>query len=304
MSKLLVLAVLAVAVSALTRESEYQQQFTDFLQTYEKKYDGTEEFFYRFAVFKEKLDEINAHNAGNHTFTLGVNEFSDMPWAEFQATMMGFTKPAVDNSEEWASNAIPSNDIDWRTKGGVTGIKNQGSCGSCWAFAGVGSLETWNFVKGGSLVALSEQQVLDCSKGGSCQGGMPENSITWGCKGLCNQASYTYTARQGTCKTCSAVSAKCSSAKKLSSETAQAQALDTNAISIGVYIGSAFQSYKSGVFSGPCGSGGHAMVVVAYDSASWTVKNSWGSSWGEQGYSRWARGKNVCQFSGHSHVPS
>jgi len=304
MKGLILLAVLATAM-ALPR-AEYESEFVAFVKTYNKKYD-TENFFHRFNIFKTKLDEIAAHNAGNHTWQMGVNEFSDQTWEEFSQHMLGFVASEVDNSPEWdapVSNGIPPNDVDWRQKGGVTPVKNQGSCGSCWDFAGTGTIETWHFVKAGSLINLSEQQVLDCSKGGSCAGGMPEQALDWGCKnGLCLTSDYPYTARQGTCKQCAAKSTKCSGAKKLASEAAQAQALETNTVSIGVYIGSNFQSYKSGIFNGPCGSGGHAMVLVGFTSDAWIVKNSWGGSWGDQGYSRWARGKNLCQFSGHTHVP-
>jgi len=305
MKSLLLLVVLATAM-ALPRV-DYEGQFVAFVETYNKKYD-TEAFFPRFNIFKAKLDEIAAHNRANHTWQMGINEFSDMTWEEFSQHMLGFIAPDVDLSPEYdvpASNRIPPNDVDWRQKGGVTPVKNQGQCGSCWDFAGVGTIETFHFVKAGALINLSEQQVLDCSKGGSCGGGMPESAIDYGCKtGLCLTTEYPYTARQGTCKQCAVKSTKCGGAKKLASEAAQAQALDTNTVSIGVYIGSNFQSYKSGIFNGPCGSGGHAMVLVGYTADAWIIKNSWGGSWGDAGYSRWARGKNLCQFSGHTHVPA
>jgi len=305
MKALLLLAVLATSAFALPRAA-YEAEFAAFAEKYDKKYE-TGTIFHRFNIFKAKLDEITAHNAGNHTYVMGVNEFSDMSWEEFSQTLLGFVDDGSDTSPEYdapVSNRVPSNDIDWRQKQGVTPVKNQGQCGSCWDFAGTGTIETWHFVKAGELLNLSEQQVLDCSKGGSCGGGMPEQALDWGCqKGLCLTSEYPYTARQGTCKQCAAKSTKCTGSKKLSSEAAQATALEANTVSIGVYIGANFQSYKSGIFSGPCGSGGHAMVLVGFTSDAWIVKNSWGASWGDQGYSRWARGKDLCKFSGHSHVP-
>jgi len=306
MKAVLIVAVLAVTASALTRQN-YEDQFTSFVSQYNKKYDGVTEFFNRFNIFKAKVDEINLHNAGNFSYTLGINEFSDLTWEEFQSTYLGLKIPDVDNTPVFESDVVPSNDKDWRTLNAVTGVKNQGSCGSCWVFGGVGTIETWSWTQSkGTLNDLSDQQVLDCSKGGSCGGGYPDKTIIWACANpLCKTSDYQYTARQGTCKTsCTPVSSKCSGAKKLTTEDGQAQALEGNPFSIGVYIGSAFQSYKSGVFSGPCGSGGHAMTVVAYDAQTWSVKNSWGNSWGEKGYSRWARGKNLCQFTGYSHVPN
>jgi C1A family cysteine protease len=302
MKAVLFLAILATTVLAAPR---YEDEFLSFVETYNKKYDATE-IFHRFSIFKAKVDEVAAWNAGNHTWRMGINEFSDLTWEEFSTSLLGFVDDGSDSSPEYVapwSNRVP-NDVDWRQKGGVTPVKNQGQCGSCWDFAGTGTIETFNFVKTGQLINLSEQQVLDCSKGGSCGGGMPEQAMDWGCRqGLCLTSEYPYTARQGTCKQCAAKSAKCGGSKKLASEAAQAQALEANTVSIGVYIGANFQSYKSGIFNGPCGSGGHAMVLVGFTSDAWIVKNSWGASWGAQGYSNWARGKNLCQFSGHSHVP-
>jgi len=305
MKAVVLLCVLATALAL--PKVDYENAFVNFVEQFNKDYETTQ-FFHRFNIFKAKVDEINAWNAGNNSYTMGINEFSDLTWDEFQQTMLGFIAPAEDNTPLWEgqfSNRAPPNDVDWRQKGGVTPVKNQGQFGSCWDFAGVGTIETFDFVKTGSLKNLAEQQVLDCSKGGSCGGGMPEQAIDWGCKnGLCLTADYPYTARQGSCKQCAVKSVKCTGSKKLASEAAQAQALEQNTVSIGVYIGANFQSYKSGIFNGPCGSGGHAMVLVGFTSDSWIVKNSWGGTWGEQGYSRWARGKNLCQFSGHTHVPA
>jgi C1A family cysteine protease len=308
MKAILLLSLLAVSYAALS-EQEYQAQFTSFMTRFEKKYESTSELFKRYAIFKAKVDEINAHNSNNaFTFELGVNEHSDLTWEEFSAIYLGFEPSMPDYSPVWvAPNDTRPMDIDWRTKGGVTDIKNQGSCGSCWAFAGTGTLETWSFQKTGTLVDLADQMILDCSGTGSCNGGMPEAGIQYGCKtALCATKDYKYTARKGTCnpQKCTGVSSTCGGAKKLASEDAIGTALTQNTISLGVYIGAAFQSYKSGVFNGPCGSGGHAMVLVANDAQTWSIKNSWGKSWGEQGYSRWARGKNLCQFSGHAHIPN
>jgi C1A family cysteine protease len=301
--------VVVALLLALATANLVEEQFVSFVNTYNKKYDTTEQFFHRFNIFKAKVKEIEAHNAGNHTYTLGINEFSDLTWEEFSATYLGFAggKSDAPSWEAPVSNKIPNDDVDWRKKGAVTPVKNQGSCGSCWDFAGTGTIETFTFLKQGTLINLSEQHTLDCSKGGSCAGGLMDKAIDWGCQnGICGTAEYPYTARQGSCKsTCAIKSTKCSGAKKLNSEKDQEAALDVNTVSIGVYIGAQFQSYKSGIFNGPCGSGGHAMILVGYEGQSaWIVKNSWGASWGEQGYSRWARGKDLCKFSSYSHIPN
>jgi len=296
---------------ALASASRVENEFVSFVSTYNKKYDTTQEFFERFNIFAAKFAEIEKHNAGNYSYTMGINEFSDLTWEEFSAVYLGFIggESTAPNWEAPASNRIRANAVDWRTKGAVTPVKNQGSCGSCWDFAGTGVIETYSFLKnGGKLINLSEQHVLDCSKGGSCAGGLMDKAIDWGCQnGITDTASYPYVARQGSCKQATVKSEKCKGAKKLNSEKEQEQALDVNTVSIGVYIGAQFQSYKSGIFNGPCGSGGHAMVLVGFEDGAnggWIVKNSWGASWGEQGYSRWARGKDLCKFSSYSHIPN
>jgi len=129
---------------------------------YNKKYDTTE-FFNRFTIFCDNLDYINEENAKNLTYTLGVNEFSDLTHHEFQSTMLG-KFPRSNNlvDVDDGMNVGLGDTVDWRAKGAVTPVKNQGSCGSCWAFSATGAIESWNFLSGTKqLIPLAEQQLVD-----------------------------------------------------------------------------------------------------------------------------------------------
>jgi len=183
---LCIVALTAVSAVPLLSESEYQTQFTNFVVHFNKQY-STTEFFHRFAIFKDNVDYINEQNAANLTYTLGVNEFSDLTHHEFLTTHTGrlpYSGP-VDTTEEFAAD-INADPFDWRTKNAVTPVKNQGSCGSCWAFSATGAIESWNFLLGTkSLIPLAEQQLVDCCRGSTCggsagcNGGEESDAIDW-----------------------------------------------------------------------------------------------------------------------------
>jgi C1A family cysteine protease len=300
MRAVLFLALVAVVCARVhIRHSEYQNEFVKFVNEYNKVYDSVETTFSRFAIFKDNLNKINDINAANLTWWAGVNEYSDMTEEEFLATHTGHVSEEGENREILAPLVNEANDIDWRDKGAVTPVKNQGSCGSCWAFSTTGTTEGFVAIKTGKLPNLAEQQLVDCCKQGGCQGcrgGLPSAALKWvASNGLCSQSDYPYTARDGQCKkTCQAV-AKISSSTGGRGESALQSALDKVPVSIAVDASGGFQSYKGGVFNGPCGTSlNHAITAVGYTSQYWIVKNSWGTGWGSGGYIFMARGKNLC----------
>ena len=185
--------------------------------------------------------------------------------------------------------------VDWRDKGAVTPVKNQGQCGSCWSFSTTGSVEGAHAIASGKLVSLSEQQLMDCSTAEGnhgCNGGLMDYAFEYIIKngGLDTESDYPYTARDGSCQSAKQAkhAASITSYKDVTKDSdAQMQsAVDLGPVSVAIEADqSGFQMYKSGVFSGPCGTNlDHGVLVVGYTAQYWIVKNSWGSTWGDQGY--------------------
>jgi len=306
-------AVLASARLAPLREEDYQRDFVNFVQQFDKVY-APEQFFSRYSTFKFWVNRVREHNAANQTCTMGINEFSDMSPEEFERTMLtGYAaNQATPIADADFSIAVPNADVDWRQKGAVTPVKNQGSCGSCWAFSTVGTVEGFVTIKKSqALVSLSPQQLVDCDKTDhGCSGGLPTNAITWTAKngGLCSDQEYPYTGRGGSCKTTCKKIAQVAGVNRLKGEAQLESGLAQMPVSIAVDASGGFQSYKGGVFSGPCGTSlNHAILAVgsvSSPSAYFIVKNSWGTSWGSQGYIMMAKGKNLCGMTNDMCTPN
>jgi len=301
------------SVSAVS-ESSAQSEFSNFVKRYNKQY-SHEEFFPRFATFKQNLNKIEQHNAGNHTYTLGVNEFADLTFDEFHAKMTGYNRRDQSYLRSKNTVQLPIKDlpasVDWSAAGAVTPIKNQQQCGSCWSFSTTGSVEGAWFLAGNALVSLSEQQLVDCSTAQGnqgCNGGLMDDAFQWiiSNKGICSEDSYPYTATgPNTCQTtCESVAHIDSYADVTSGdENALQAAVAVQPVSIAIEADQqVFQLYSGGVLSDSgCGTAlDHGVLLVGYgtDSSSgqnfWKIKNSWGASWGEAGYIRVIRGTNEC----------
>jgi len=283
----------------------------------------------RFATFKDNLDTIETHNQeylkGKHTYRLGVNQYSDWTFEEFKEYFLG-THYNMSLSTHGSSGSFVSlpkhvqipEQIDWRELGAVTPVKNQGQCGSCWAFSSTGSLEGAHFRLTGNLVALSEQQLIDCAgkfSNKGCEGGWMDNAFEYikEIGGVDTEDSYPYTARVGKCRFSKVhIGATCSGYIDVASGDEQIlkEALATvGPVSIAIDVTEKkFMLYKDGVFKdNTCSNGhdalNHGVLIVGYgvDILSgmsedyWIVKNSWGKTWGEGGYIRMARNNdNMC----------
>jgi len=306
----------AAAASALVEDAS-QQAFFSFVKEFNKQY-PTEEVFDRYNTFKANLELINAHNNGSSSWKMGVNQFADLSPTEFKA-FLGL-KPRDNSyirSQNLATFSSPaaSNDIDWVAKGAVTPVKDQAQCGSCWAFSTTGAVEGAVQVKTGRLTSVSEQQLVDCagsSGNQGCNGGLMDDAFNWiiSHRGIGSEASYPYTARDGTCKDVPSVST-ISAFKDVQqgSEDALMNALNMQPVAIAIEADqSSFQNYHSGVFTGPCGQQlDHGVLLVGSGTDGgqdyWRIKNSWGSSWGDSGFIRFIRGKNMCGLSNMASYP-
>jgi C1A family cysteine protease len=300
-----IVAILAIAGHAISEE-EYQYQFAKFQVAYNKSYSRSD-FAHRYGVFKTNYDLIVSHNAQGKSWTLAVNEFADLTFDEFRAQKLGYKPVTVQGIPRETVNlaglvTVPAS-IDWRTKNAVTPVKNQGQCGSCWAFSTTGSVEGAVAIKTGRLTSLSEQQLVDCSTAQGnegCNGGLMDDAFQYiiSNNGICSESSYPYQGTDGTCKKCSSVSkiAKYVDVSQNNQDALLAAAAQ-QPVSVAIEADQmGFQFYSGGVFDGSCGTNlDHGVLVAGYgkDSSSgedyWLVKNSWGASWGENGYIRLVR---------------
>jgi KDEL-tailed cysteine endopeptidase len=311
MFRLVLLATTFFAVSnAQLNENEIWSRFTNFQEKFAKKYENVQELETRFSVFRENFRNIITHNADrNQSFTMGVNQFTDLTPEEFKAQMIRGLKAPVGSfgcgSFSNSASGTPAS-IDWRTKGAVTTVKDQGQCGSCWTFSSTGAMEgAWAIAKG-QLIDLAEQELVDCAglKYGSmgCNGGQMEGAFKFIIEnGQCAASSYPYTAKDGSCHSCSAVAhaTSCYDVKpndQLSLKAAVAKQPIAVAIEADTKY---FQSYSGGVLtSSSCGTSlDHGVLAVGYGEENgqkyWLVKNSWGTSWGDQGYVKIGRSEST-----------
>jgi cathepsin L len=271
MIKALVLFAVLFAVAAELSDYHYGIEFGKFAQKHGKTYVSAAEEAYRFRVFKKNLDFINAHNAKGLSYKVAVNHFADLTNAEFRERFLGtkFTRSKVAPSTHVVKANVKLPDtVDWRTKGAVTAVKDQGQCGSCWAFSTTGSTEGAYFLKKGTLPSLSESNLVDCSgsQGNQgCNGGLMDYAFEYIItnKGIDTEASYPYVPEDGRCKFKAAnVGATISSYTDVASgdESALQSAVAQQPISVAIDASqSSFQFYSSGVYYEPdCSSPGPA----------------------------------------------
>lgn len=275
------------------------------------RFQTAEEYATRFNNFKANMDLVERHNNQNKDWSMALNEFAHLTHDEFTSRHVGgyayYRRRFMGkmNNDLLMAKDLPSS-VDWRNKGAVTPVKNQGQCGSCWAFSTTGSVEGITAIKTGQLVSLSEQQLVDCSGAEGnmgCNGGIMDQAFEYIIKngGICSEEAYPYRASQGTCRASSCQNvATISGYANVPVRNADAfkAAIAQQPVSIAIEADQlGFQFYSGGVFTGSCGTNlDHGVLAVGYGNSNgqdyWLVKNSWGASWGDQGYIMLGGGSN------------
>jgi len=320
-----------VAAYKLPTEAEIKAEFVKFVHKHEKTTYGAQEIEKRFQIFKDNFVRIQLYNRLYNTDIMEVNKFADLTPQEFRAAYLMPKKTVAQMKGEFVgtepATAYNTKDaptsIDWRTLGAVTPVKNQGSCGSCWAFSTTGNVEgQWflaNKTNGSPILGLSEQNLVDCdhqctmyenqqSCDAGCNGGLQPNAYSYIIKngGIDTESSYPYEGYDDTCRY---------NAANRGAQIRNWTFISTNEQQMATYCAEhgplaiaadaeEWQFYIWGVFEGPCGTSlDHGILIVGYGTETdelgfsidyWIVKNSWGADWGLDGYLWIIRGVGEC----------
>jgi cathepsin L len=349
--ELIALAALSLSFVGGELSREYTQDeitaWEEFKREYNKSYDK-EEDQRRMEIFIDNRQFIESQNRAQTSFKTGLNHLSDLTTEEINRTRNGFRMEDVsanltseylfetllktldmanftdesDSSRAWYESLLSQPELDYRKMGRVSRVKDQGSCGSCWAFATTGALESVLAARG-TPILLSEQNLVDCSRrygNNGCSGGLMDRALRYvRDHGIMSSASYPYTGRDDECKARRdriVMRARGSMRLPRGNEALLRVTLAlAGPLPVAIDAGArSFHSYKSGVYDdrvcrSASGNLNHAVLLVGYGTVRnggdyWILKNSWGRSWGENGYIRMARNKrNLCGVASYAVLP-
>ncbi|XP_024528811.1 cysteine proteinase 15A [Selaginella moellendorffii] len=305
---------------------DVETHFKSFIARFGKAYATAEAYAHRLKVFEANLVRAVSHQALDPSAVHGITQFSDLTEEEFKQQFLGLRVPSrlreANKAPVLPTNDLPE-DFDWREHGAVTEVKNQGACGSCWAFSTTGAIEGAHFLETGKLISLSEQQLVDCdhscdptdkvSCDAGCNGGLMTNAYDYVMKsgGLETETDYPYTGNSnGKCQfNANKIVASVANFSTVSLDEDQIAAnlvkhgplaIGINAVFMQTYIGGVScpiicskHHIDHGVLLVGYGAKGYAPIRFT-EKPYWIIKNSWGATWGEQGYYKICRGHGMC----------
>ncbi|XP_045802725.1 ervatamin-B-like [Trifolium pratense] len=306
-------SILGPNLDKLPTQDKTIKLFQQWMKDHGRVYKDLKEMTKKFDIFLSNLKyitETNAKRKSPHDFFLGLNNFSDWNSQEFQEKYLHDIDMSMNNDmvnvngvRDLSSCSDAPSSLDWNSKGAVTTVKNQNTCGSCWAFAAVGAIEGLNAIQTGKLIDFSEQQVLDCTVSEGCISGWVNKAFDWiiSNQGIASANDYSYTSSKGDCKASQIQNNADSTISAYyhveESDNGLLCAVAKQPISVCLYAPDDFHQYSHGIFDGPncpvdSKDTNHCLLIVGYDSIDgvdyWILKNSWGTSWGMNGY-MWMR---------------
>jgi cathepsin L len=314
------LLLLVGCVSSYVVRAHEEKSFVSHMRSYGLLFTG-DEYHFRFGVYLANARRVREENAKGRSFRVGLNHLATFTPAEYKALLGARPRPVGKPKASKRVRDDPPDSFDYRDKGAVNPIKDQGQCGSCWAFSAIGAQESQYFLVNGTLQSLSEQNLVDCvNTDYGCDGGLPQDAYDYviryqGGK-FETEKDYPYTAQDGKCRW--DASKGTSNIVRYDTviegnETDLLQKVWTQGpVSVGIDASSwDFQLYSGGVYDEPdCSSYDldHGVVVIGWGSdqgkAYWLVRNSWGTDWGIQGYIEMSRNKrNQCGIATSAIVP-
>lgn len=300
---------------ALTQvRATFDPAFLSYVEQYDKKYVSVEEMVFRQTIYMNRIAQHQSYNLEEKEWTMGTNQFTDLTDLERTQILAGCTFTNVYDrncsvfGEDVQMDTIPDT-ADWRKEGVITPVKDQGNCGSCWAFSTIAALEAMRGIEEGKVMNMSEQELVDCATewgNNGCGGGFMDNALRYVIdrKGVCSATDYPYAGIDGVCRRTMCRGGMYAPIRNcvafpVEREDYMASVVFTRGPVVVAVDASGWFDYRGGVYSGGCSSEilNHGVLIVGYGPDYWIIKNSWGPKWGEGGYIRLKRGVDQCGVS-------